>query len=448
MKGKLHTSFEQEIKLVLKNPILLTFLLAATPVVTAGVRIPPPEPIYMEKSITADGSDIEWANIEPDFNINYNDIGVELSIQEFVNKFYYNYVPSQIIDQKVTGYLFKIDGTETFKLGEKLSLVVKFKDLASGELLTRTSCSTKQYSNGRRVKKCTTVDLKNQLDLYRDKKTGKLRYKYDSDGFHVEYGSKLINGTEFFEIYTSDGNFFTHENLKLGTYKPVVIVTAQNELSDKAGVGRMQRSFNNSPWSSYSSRHIYDIQPGAEAYLRDIPDVRPVVQVGVSAQLHRTDFNLAVSSDFRNLTLSYDAGATLINTDREIEIFVNAFATDDLNKVTTGRTTTVAGDIGLPGPLINKINVGAQVIYDDEDLAFGAGLSFGVGLPDSDVSVNYGNILFTTEEELSPAKVVAAVLKRQKKESGSDKKERIHRENRREGRTSRVRGEGGRSIEN
>lgn len=126
--------------------------------------------------------------------------------------------------------------------------------------------------------------------------------------------------------------------------------------------------------------------------------------------------------------MAFSGGLAISNTDLEINVSVMGFATDSLESVTSGTSTTVSGELG------SAVNVGGALSYNSNNELFGAGLSVGFGSAiDVDLSVTESTVVYTTRTSSDES------------ERGDGNRRDGY--NEREGRTSRVDGEGGRSIE-
>lgn len=179
------------------------------------------------------------------------------------------------------------------------------------------------------------------------------------------------------------------------------------------------------------------VQVPAEAYLQDLPDIKPVLQVGVSLQTPGTSTNVALTTDFKDISVNVDPGAS-INADYELEVFASVFAAESMSDVTSGMTSTISGDFGM------GLGVGGLLTFDSTNTPMGAGLTFGwAGFAEVDLSVNEALEIATT-----------ATTETSTNSSGSDNRRERETDGRhggwnsREGRTHRNDGDHGRSIEN
>lgn len=411
---------------------LLTFVVFSN-FTYAGATMPKPKKIYVNKVTNADALYHEWSDNKIEFEAFYDDMGMEIKIAKFMDSFYYDNDSSKIIKIKKTGLFIKQSKShEHFSLGDKLQVQVRFFDKAKNKFVTYQMCY-KDYNFGGGVpkKKCRDdVYATKTWALKRDAKTGALRHRNDKDGDALDYEYREDENFEYFEVFVSS-DYLKHYQVKSQNAVPFIVVTAKN---NKQSGNIVPQSARHVEKLSNASSIWNDYAPSAKDYLRDIPDVRPVVQVGVSAEFGRTNGNLSLTTDFRGLSISVEPGVSLNNSDFEIEAFGNGYFSD-YDNVVSGQTTTVSGDIG-------GVGFGGSMIYDSNNNLIGGGITFGFsGLPDADISINYGETLINTKGNDSSGS-------RSGSNRGSRGSNRTDGYDKRNGRTSRVNGEGGHSIEN
>jgi len=347
---------------------------------------PPPEPpprakVFIDRQTTVDGIGEEFDSNSPPNNnplgsVMYKDMGIELVTKKFKDTYYFEEDSTNIISKETTGFYFKIDSNHpTFRLGDKLRLEIRFKDKNSkdNKYMSYVHCRPSFPGIGTT---CNTHLFSNDINIRRENSGELILPSYrQAYSYNRPYAYKRDANFEYFEVYVY-GDYFSISDPAYKNAIPVLIVTADNSIEEASNsvVEMKNRSalLTAPPWNVY--------KPDAEAYIHDIPDVKPVIQIGASIQAPGGDFNFTVSSDFTNAVITFEPGASL-NSDFEAEAFVNVFASTDVYQVTNGFSTTVSGDIGL---------VGGSLIYDDTNSLLGAGLTIGFGgIPDTDISINY-----------------------------------------------------------
>ncbi|MCV3265173.1 hypothetical protein OGZ01_32045 [Vibrio harveyi] len=161
----------------------------------------------------------------------------------------------------------------------------------------------------------------------------------------------------------------THWNLKDKDAVPYIVLTAFNANSNSSKSVEAPAVLAKYTGVQNAAK-VWDVyKPTVESYIRDSnrPDIRPVVQVGVSVQVRQVEVAGTVTSDFKDIDVAFSGGVAISNTDLEINASVMGFATDSLESVTSGTSTTVSGELG------SAVNVGGALSYNSNNELFGAG---------------------------------------------------------------------------
>lgn len=410
----------------MKN-ILFIALLVMPFYSSAGATVPPPQRVYVDKVTSPDGRDLEWAQGERLASVVFTDLAAEIRVSRFTNTYYFEDEPGTIKSSSRTGLFFEFKNSEDFTLGDEAIFEVKFLTPDRSRFVTHRSCHTKVVFGGPNQETCETKFVKHSIKITRDSK-GALRLKSDSDDF-LSYGYKKSGGREYFEVFSTI-DLMTHWNLKDKDAVPYIVLTAFNANSNSSKSVEAPAVLAKYTGVQNAAK-VWDVyKPTVESYIRDSnrPDIRPVVQVGVSVQVRQVEVAGTVTSNFKDIDVAFSGGVAISNTDLEINASVMGFATDSLESVTSGTSTTVSGELG------SAVNVGGALSYNSNNELFGAGISVGFGSAiDVDLSVTESTVVYTTRTSSD--------------ESDRGDGNRRDGYNEREGRTSRVDGEGGRSIE-
>ncbi|MDG2608236.1 hypothetical protein [Vibrio harveyi] len=379
--------------------------------------------VFLQRESNPDGYAYEWN--DPQYKIEFKDLDMIVSVNQFTDTFFFRIVPQEHRQAHLSSYSVLIKGeNKYFELGDKFKIQIKYQDKKTKKFLKEKRCN---------IGLCDNVDVVSKTySFFRNKQTRAIEYDGVLKKPLESYAYRKVGNEEFLELFTSDPYYLSESKTVGGTrYYPTLVITAVNGLSGADKVLQGNHFGKNMDLmcarSAPRSSAVWDVyKPSTEDYLRDVPDIKPVVQGGISIQAPNFDIDVAVTTDFKDLSLSVAPGLSL-NTDTEFGGFVNGYATTNLDDVTTGTSTTVSGDLGV---------IGGSLVYDANNRLIGGGLTFEVGVPDADISVNEGVEIATT-----------------KTKSKTDNK-RTHRQterrggyDRRHGRTSHHRGEGGHSIE-
>lgn len=366
-----------------------------------------------------------------------NDIGTKAEI----------YKLKSLDDTPVTKFRLTLtEDNPSFSVKDEIIVSITHKAEEKQEFLRNVSCTRKKGGN-----KCSYGDIKNlQYIFKRSNSDGKFYLDVENSSPVIEFEYGIWNKEPYLDFSIYGASSFESYTQKGVDYYPTITITANNvkftsddprsfgrniDLYQLKEAGMQLRSAKD---SAVSRDAIWNhVQVPAEAYLQDLPDIKPVLQVGVSLQTPGTSTNVALTTDFKDISVNVDPGAS-INADYELEVFASVFAAESMSDVTSGMTSTISGDFGM------GLGVGGLLTFDSTNTPMGAGLTFGwAGFAEVDLSVNEALEIATT-----------ATTETSTNSSGSDNRRERETDGRhggwnsREGRTHRNDGDHGRSIEN